>query len=217
LLGGSGLKRITVFGATGGTGKQLVEQALASGNEVVAYVRNPSKLGIVHEHLSIVQGELSDAALIERAVSGADAVMSVLGPRGGSKNKPLTQGMQNIIAAMKKQGVRRLIITSTLSAKDPNDKPEFRARVLVGLVKRTMNDAYEDIVSVAEAVRASDLDWTIVRLTMLNNKPKSGKVRAGYIGRDEVGTWISRADIAVFMLNQIEDVKYLRQAPAISN
>ena len=211
------MKRITVFGATGGTGKQLVEQALASGNEVGAYVRNPSKLSITHEHLSIVQGELSDAALIERVVSGADAVMSVLGPRGGSKNKPLTQGMQNIIAAMKKQGVRRLIITSTLSAKDPNDKPEFRTRVLVGLVKRTMNDAYEDIVNVAEAVRASDLDWTIVRLTMLNNKPKSGKVRAGYIGRGEVGSGISRADIADFMLSQIEDEKYVRQAPAISN
>ncbi len=211
------MKRITVFGATGGTGKQLVEQALASGNEVVAYVRNPSKLGIVHEHLSIVQGELSDVALIERAVSGADAVISVLGPRGGSKNKPLTEGMQNIIAAMKKQGVRRLIITSTLSAKDPNDMPEFKARVLVGLVKLTMNATYEEIVSVAEAVRASDLDWTIVRLTMLNNKPKSGKVRAGYLGRGEVGTGISRADIADFMLNQIEDVKYMRQAPAISN
>jgi putative NADH-flavin reductase len=80
-----------------------------------------------------------------------------------------------------------------------------------------MNDAYEDIVSVAEAVRASDLDWTIVRLAMLNNKPKSGTVRAGYLGRGEVGTWISRADIAVFMLNQIEDVNYVRQAPAISN
>ena len=211
------MKRIAVFGATGGTGKQLVEQALASGDEVVAYVRNPSKLGITHEHLSIIQGELSNVAMIERAVSGADAVISVLGPRGDSKNKPLTQGMQNIIAAMKKQGVHRLIIASTLSAKDSNDKPEFRARVLVGLVKLSMKAAYEEIVSVAEAVRASDLDWTIVRLTMLNNKPKSGKVRAGYRGRGEVGTWISRADVADFMLSQIEDVKYLRQAPAISN
>lgn len=211
------MKRITVFGATGATGKQLVEQALASGNEVVAYVRTPSKLGIVNEHLSIVQGELSDAALIERAVSSADVVISTLGPRGGSKNKPLTQGMQNIIAAMKQHGVRRLIITSTLSAKDPNDLPEFRARVLVGFVKLSMNDAYKEIVSVAETVRASDLDWTIVRLTMLNNKPKSGKVRVGYLGRGEVGTWISRADVADFMLSQTEDVKYLRQAPAISN
>ena len=213
----SSLKKINVFGATGGTGKQVVEQALASGYEVVAYARNPSKLSITNEHLLIVQGELSDAASIENAVAVADAVISTLGPRGGSKNKPLTYGMQNIIAAMKKQGVHRLIITSTISAKDPNDKPEFRARFLVGLVKRTMNDAYEEIVSVAEAVRASDLDWTIVRLTMLNNKPKSGKVRAGYLGRGEVGSGISRADIADFMLSQIEDVKYVRQAPAISN
>ena len=213
----SSLKKIAVFGATGGTGKQVVEQALASGFEVVAYVRNPSKLATVNEQLSIVQGELADVASIERAVASADAVINTLGPRGGSKNKPLTQGTQNIIAAMKKQGVRRLIITSTLSAKDPNDKPELRARVLVGLVKRTMNGAYEDIVSIAEAVRASDLDWTIVRLTMLNNKPKSGKIRAGYVGMGEVGSGISRADIADFMLNQIEDLKYLRQAPAISN
>ena len=71
------MKKITVFGATGGTGKQFVEQALASRNEVVAYVRNPSKLGIVDEHLSIVQGELTDVALIERAITGADAVIAV--------------------------------------------------------------------------------------------------------------------------------------------
>lgn len=100
--------KITVFGATGGTGKQLVEQALAAGYEVVAYARNPSKLNISHEHLTVVQGELSDQALIENAIKGSDAVLSTLGPRGGSKNKPITQGMQNIIATMKKQGVRRL-------------------------------------------------------------------------------------------------------------
>jgi uncharacterized protein YbjT (DUF2867 family) len=209
--------RITIFGATGGTGKQLVEQALAEGNEVVAFARKPSKLSIMDKNLTIVQGELTDEALIENAVKGADAVISVLGPRGGSRTKSLTQGMHNIIDAMKKQGVRRLIISSTLSAKDPNDLSEFRAKALVNFVKVTMHAAYEEIVGVAETVRASDLDWTIVRLIMLNNNPKSGKVRAGYLGRGEVGTWISRADIADFMLKQIQDTKYLRQAPAISN
>ncbi len=143
------MTRITVFGATGGTGKQLVEQALAAGYEVVAYARNPSKLNITNEHLTVVQGELSDQALIGNAIRGTDVVLSTLGPRGGSKNKPITQGMQNIIAAMKKQGVRRLIITSTLSAKDPNDKPTFRTKAMVNLVKTTMHGAYEDIVSVA--------------------------------------------------------------------
>jgi len=105
-------------------------------------------------------------------------VLSTLGPRGGSKNKPITQGMQNIIAAMKKQGVRRLIITSTLSAKDSNDKPTLRTKAMVNLIKTTMHGAYEDIVSAAETVRNCDLDWTIVRLTMLNNDPKSGTVKA---------------------------------------
>ena len=209
--------RITVFGATGGTGRRLVEQAIAEGNEVVAYVRNPSKLDMENEHLTVVQGELIDEELIEKAVKGVDAVISLLGPRGGSKSKPLTHGMQNIITAMKKQGVRRLVITSTLSAKDPNDLPDFKTKSLVNLVKVTMHDAYEDIVSTAETVRNSDLDWTIVRLTMLNNKPKSGKVRAGYVGRGDVGTWISRADVADFMLKQVQDTKYLRQAPAITN
>jgi putative NADH-flavin reductase len=211
------LKKITVFGATGKTGKQVVEQALAAGYEVVAYARNPSKLNVSHEHLTVIQGELSDVALIETALKDADAVLSALGPRGDSKNKPLTQGMQNIIAAMKKQGVRRLIITSTLSAKDAKDKPDLRTKAMVNLVKITMHAAYEDIVSVAETVRASDLDWTIVRLALLNNKPKSGKVKVGYVGTGEVGTQISRADIADFMLKHIGDTKYLREAPAISN
>jgi len=209
--------KIAVFGPSGGTGKQIVEQALASGYDVVAYARNPSKLNISYEHLTVIQGELSDAALIETAVKGVDAVLSALGPRGSSKDKPLTQGIQNIIAAMKNQGVHRLIMTSTLSAKDAKDKPDFRTRAMVNLVKTTMHAAYEDIVSVAETVRASDLDWTIVRLAILNNKPKSGKVKVGYVGSGEVGTQIRRADIADFMLKQIENTKYLRQAPAISN
>jgi putative NADH-flavin reductase len=209
--------KIAIFGATGETGRQLVEQALAAGYQVVAYVRNPSKLNTKHENLTIVQGELADQAIIERAVSAADAVISVLGPRGGSKGKPITRGMQNIIEAMKKQGVRRLIISSTLSAKDPNDLPDFTAKALVNLVKLTMHAAYEEIVSVAETVRKSDLDWTIVRLTTLNDNPKSGKVRVGYLGKGEVGLRISRADLAEFMLKQVQDTKYLRQAPVISN
>ena len=209
--------KIAIFGATGETGRQLVEQALAAGHEVVAYVRNPSKLNTRHENLMIVQGKLTDQAMIEHAISGADAVISVLGPRGGSKDKPITRGMQNIIEAMKKQGVRRLIISSTLSAKDPNDLPDFKAKALVNLVKLTIHAAYEEVVSVADTVRKSDLDWTIVRLTTLNNNPKSGKVRVGYLGKGEVGLRISRADLAEFMLKQVQDTKYLRRAPVISN
>ena len=210
--------RLVVFGATGPTGKEVVAQALEEGDEVVAYARNPAKLGITNERLTVVQGELSDRGQIERAIAGADAVVSTLGPRGGSKVKPLTQGMRNIVAAMDKLAVRRIIITSTLSVGDRNDKRDLRARALVFLVKFAMRPAYDEIVSVAETLRASDLDWTILRMTMLNNKPKSGKVRAGYLGRGEVAaSFIARADIAGFILRCLREDSYLRQAPAISN
>ena len=125
--------------------------------------------------------------------------------------------MQNIVTAMKKQGVHRLVVSSTLSASDPHDLPELRAKILVAIVRTTTRSAYDDIIGVANLVRTSDLDWTIVCLTLLNNKPKSGKVRVGYLGKKGLGMWISRADIADFMLKQIQEMKYLHQAPAISN
>jgi hypothetical protein len=209
--------KLTIFGATGKTGKQLVEQALSAGHQVIAFVRNPAKLGIRNENLKIVQGELIESGKIEQAVNGADAVLSTLGPRGNSRGKPLTLGIQNIIAAMQKQRVHRLIIISTPSSSDPNDHPDLKIKLLVGFVKLMIRPAYEEIVGVAQTVRKSDLYWTIVRIVMPTDKPKSGKVRVGYPGSGGVGIRISRADIADFMLKQVQDSKYLRQSPLISN
>jgi putative NADH-flavin reductase len=210
---------LTVFGGTGDAGKQLIEQALADGNEVVAFVRNPSKLTMRHENLTIVQGELRDLTNIEYVVNGADAVISLLGPRPGedSKSKPLTKGTQNILTAMKNLGVRRLIVVSTPSASAPNDLPDLKFKILVSMLKTTMRPAYEEIVNVAQIVRDSDLDWTIMRVSLLNNNPNSGKVRAGYVGRGEVGVRLSRVDMAGFILNELKNAKYIRQMPAISN
>lgn len=209
--------KLAIFGATGGTGKQLVSQALTEGNIVIAYIHNPSKLEIKHECLTIIEGELTDKTAIERVVSKVDAVISVLGPRGDSSSKPITQGMQNVILAMEKQNVRRLIISSTLSVSDPEDLPDYKSRFLINLVKLINRSAYDEIISVGKVVRSSNLDWTIIRLSLLNNNPKSGKVKVGYLGRKEVGLKISRADIADFMLKQVQDKKYIRKAPAISN
>jgi putative NADH-flavin reductase len=211
--------KLALFGATGSTGIQLIEQALAAGNQVFAYARNPSKIGTRHERLVIVEGELSDADAIERTVSSADAVISVLGPRPGEdrNSRPLTRGMQNILSAMQKTGVRRLIITSTPSASDPNDLPEFKFKILVGLIKTMMRPAHEEIVNVARLVRESDTEWTIVRVSIPTNNPGTGNIRAGYLGKNKVGTSISREDLAAFLLQQVQDKTWLRQAPAISN
>jgi putative NADH-flavin reductase len=209
--------KIAVFGSTGNVGKLLVEQALAEGYDVVAYARNPSKLTIKNDRLAIVQGELSDEAAIERAVPGVDAVISVMGPSGNTKGNPITQGMKNIMAVMKKHGIRRLIALSTASAKDPNDKPDIKLKSMISFVRLATPGAYSDIVGWSEAIRASGLDWTLARVLLLNDKPKTGNVRVGYPGRDKLGSDVSRADLANFMLGQVKDTKYIRQAPVITN
>ena len=208
--------KLTVFGATGSTGKQLVEQALAAGHEVVAFVRDPSKLPIRHERLTIVQGELTDSAAVERAVTGADAVISSLGPRRDAKGNPITCGTQNILAAMKKRGVRRFVLSSTPSARDPDDAPDLKFKFAVRLIRMLAPGAYQDIVQTAQVVRASDCDWTLVRVSMLSDGAKTGVVKVGYVSQ-AMGMSLTRADLADFMLKQVQDPKYVRQAPALSN
>ena len=92
-----------------------------------------------------------------------------------------------------------------------------KSRVLINLVKLIKRAAYEEIINVGKVVQSSNLDWTIIRLPLLNNNPKSGKVKVGYLGKKEVGLKISRADIADFMLKQVQDTKYIGKAPVISN
>jgi hypothetical protein len=171
--------KLTIFGASGGTGKQLVEQALAAGHEVVAFVREPSKLPISHERLTIVQGELTDSTAVERAVTCAEAVMSALGPRLDARGNPIMCGTQNILAAMKKRGVRRFVLSSTPSARDSNDAPDLKFKFAVRLIRVLAPGAYQDIVQTAQVVRTSDCDWTIVRVSMLSDGPKTNVVRGG--------------------------------------
>jgi len=211
--------KLTIFGASGATGRLLIEQALATGNEVVAYARNPARVSTSQAGLTVVRGELSDLAALGRIIHGADAVISLLRPRQGEdlRSQPLAHGVQAILASMQTSEVRRLVISSTPSAADPNDLPDLQFKLLVAIIRTTMRPAYEEIVTIARAVQASQLDWTIVRVSMLNNQPRTGKIRTGYLGRQQVGTRLARADLARFMLGQVQDRTWLRQAPAISN
>lgn len=211
--------RLIIFGGTGEAGRQLIDKALAGGDTVTAFVRQPSRLQTRHDRLSIVQGELHDTRQIQYAINGADAVISLLGPRPreGLENKPLSQGTQNIIAAMKKSGLRRLIVVSTPSARAPEDLFDMKFKALVSIIRTTMRAAYEEIVGIAQAVQASELEWTIVRVSTLNNRVGSGKVRVGYLGRGEVGVQLSRADMVDFILDELQNEKYVGKMPAISN
>lgn len=208
--------QLAVFGGTGKTGKFVVEQALAAGHSVTMLARNPSKVSIQNSNLRVVQGDVQDAAKVLETVSGAAAVISTLGP---TSNKPLfevSKGMTNIIAAMREAGVRRLITTAGAGVREEMDQPKLADKLIVTLLKLLNGNVYNDMLRVVEQVKASGLDWTIVRAPMLTDDAATGNVRAGGVGKD-IGTRLSRADFAAFLLAQVNSPQWVGKAPAISN
>jgi putative NADH-flavin reductase len=201
--------RITVFGATGRMGHLLVRQALDAGHAVTAYARNPERLHIDHPNLSVLAGQLDNDEAVLAAVQGADAVVEGVGA--------VSDGTRRIIAAMDTSGAQRLVAVSTCSVPDPHDLPDAKFKALVQVVKTVAPASYREVRRAAEIVRASGLDWTLVRVAKLNDKNAAGQVKAGYYGHGVVGLSITRADMAAFLLGQVADLTYLHQAPAISN
>jgi uncharacterized protein YbjT (DUF2867 family) len=201
--------RITVFGATGRMGHLLVRQALDAGHAVTAYARNPELLRIDHPNLSVHAGQLDNDEAVRAAVQSADAVVEGVGA--------VSDGTRRIIAAMGTSSVRRLVAVSTCSVPDPQDLPDAKFRALAQFVKTAAPTPYQEVRRAAEIVRASGLDWTLVRVARLNNGDAAGHVKAGYYGHGVVGLSISRADMAAFLLDQAANLTYLHEAPAISN
>lgn len=209
---------ITIFGGTGATGLLLIEKALKSGHSVTVFARTPSKISIKNDNLRIVKGELTEPDKIEEALKNVDAVISVLGPTQKTKGLVIADGIKNIVDAMKKNGVKRLVATATPSFKDSNDKFQFGFAFGVFMVKALIKDSYNNIVLTGKHISESGLDWTIVRLPMLSDKPTNGKINAGYTGDGTVNLFsLSRADLADFLLQQLSDKKWLHKSPVISN
>ncbi|WP_454050576.1 NAD(P)-dependent oxidoreductase [Cellulomonas sp. Marseille-Q8402] len=210
---------VTVFGATGAIGSLTVTELLERGHTVTAYARNAGKVPASWKsRVTVVVGEMSDAQAIDSAVAGADAVVSALGPSMDRKatGLPLVEGTRHILEAMHRHGVRRYIGQATPAVLDPHETPTMVTR-LIGFMPRTfMRRAYDEIIGMTDPVKASDLDWTIVRFIAPKNTPKA-PTRVGFFGTDKLGFAVSRADIAAFTAAQVDDPIYIRRAPAISN
>jgi putative NADH-flavin reductase len=211
---------VTVFGATGGIGSQVVDQLRSRGHKVTAYVRNSSKVPATWSHdVTIVAGELSDAGAIDHAVAGADAVVSALGPDLSRKatGLPLLEGTKHIVAAMQEHGVRRYVGIGTPSVLDPRERPTWQTRLTTFMAKTFLRRAYDELIGMSQVVTSSGLDWTIVRYIAPKNGPARGNLRQGFYGFDKLGFNITRADIAAFTAAQVEDNRRIAAAPAISN
>jgi putative NADH-flavin reductase len=210
---------LTVFGATGGVGREIVTQALDAGHDVTAYVRNPAKLTVAHPSPTVITGELTDREAVQRAVSGADAVISALGPSLDRKatGMPLVDGTNMIVDAMRAERVERYIGMATPSLRDPRDTGSLLGRLVPFMGRTFLSRAYRELLEMSEIVTDSELDWTIARFTRPTDGARTGTIRAGYLGRDKIRASITRADIATFLLDQTADARFRRAAPAISN
>jgi uncharacterized protein YbjT (DUF2867 family) len=208
--------RLTVFGGTGATGRLLIQQALDAGHAVTAYARTPGKLP-ERPGLTVIAGTLDDAAAVRQAVEGADAVVSLLGPgKDKAGTAALVPGTRTIVAAMTAAGVRRLVATATPSAPDPSDGRDLRLAVMVGAIRIAMRPAYDAIRGVADVVRASSLDWTLVRLPLLHDKPRDGAPHPRRVG--ESGSLrLSRPGLAAFLLQEAETGAFTGTSPLLAD
>jgi uncharacterized protein YbjT (DUF2867 family) len=207
--------RVLVVGATGGTGRQLVQQALDQGHQVTAFVRDPAKLQIEHANLRTVKGNVLDYASVEAAMRGQNAVLSALGhKRFFYPNKIQSSGMRNILRAMQACDVPRLICETAIGIGNSVGRGGLPYTfVFLPLV---LPFYMWDKLRQEELIIASDRDWIIVRPGMLTN----GAARRNYRHGPKVGSYlwpvlVARADVADFMLKQLTDDAYVGSAPGI--
>ncbi len=218
--------RLAIFGPTGGTGRRLVERAIAEGHDVTAFARNPSKVTARHERLHIVVGDAFDPTPVREAVAGNEAVICVLGSR--TPSNPLhprrpgdphgvgSAGAENIIAAMKEHGLRRFVCQTAWGVGESRQNPGFAGAFFMNvLVPPLLRDEYADKEAQEKIVEESDLDWIIVRPMIMTNGPWTNDYRADVDLKPGRRPYISRADVADFLLKQLTDDTFVHKTPAI--
>ncbi len=207
---------ILIVGATRGIGRQLLEQALTSGHNVTALVRDPRRLALQHERLRVVKGDILDSDSVARAMAGQDAVCCTIGIK--LPWPPVTvfsEGTRNLLQAMKKTGVRRLLCVTGIGAGDSRGHGGFLYDYLIlPVLFRTV---YADKDRQESLIKASDVDWTIVRPGFLTNGPLTKNYRMLTDMTGVTAGRISRADVAHFFLQELESRQYLRQTPLLTS
>jgi putative NADH-flavin reductase len=208
--------RLVIFGANGQTGRLLTGQALTAGHDVAAVTRRPAAFPVTHERLAVVEADVRDAPAVNRAVGGADVVLSALGvPFTRKQITVYSEGTANIIAAMSRHGVKRLVVVSS-SATEPHLHAEggfLLNRVLQPLVTATIGKTtYADMRRMEGLVRGSDLEWTIMRPSGLFEGPMQYDVH-----EDQApGIFTSRAGLAAALLDQVTDNRFVRRTAAVT-
>ncbi len=210
--------KIIVFGATGGTGKLIVSQALAKGHSVTAFVRKPEGL-TPDPHLRVIQGDLFDLATLVDAVRGHRAVLSALGARSRQKADILANAIPVMLEAMRQEYVTRLIVLGASGVQ--RDHGKYQNALTNGAIwvakKTLLKHPFIDQTAQERLLAASDVDYTIVRAPRLLDGPFTGTYRVLPDALPPGALSVSRADVADFMLQQLTDPRFHRQGPYIGS
>lgn len=200
---------VLVFGASGATGRHVVSQGLERGLNMTAFVRNPSKLAITHPKLTVVQGEVGDAAAVSNAVKGHDAVVSTLGVGAPLRHDPVViDGIRFIVKSMTDWNVPRLVYMSFVGVADSRADAGFMVRYVA---RWPLRNEIRDHEIKEDLVIASALNWTIVRAPTLTNGPRTGTYRVGpQVAATSFLPMMSRADVAECILRELGDDAHTR-------
>ncbi|MGH3758597.1 NAD(P)-dependent oxidoreductase [Actinophytocola sp.] len=209
--------RVTVFGATGGTGKQVVDQALAAGHKVTAVARDPEAVAGDRDGLTVMRGDVLDAESVAPAVAGSDAVVSVLGV--ADRKQPTTvysRGVANMLTAMADGGPRRIIALSA-DGVEPNPNVNIGQRLVMALiVARMFSHQYKDMLEMERLLAESDVDWTALRPPRLSDGEHTGTYRTSTEPLKDSST-ISRANLADCVVSRLADAESYRKVVWVSH
>jgi len=206
---------LSVFGATGGLGSAVIEQALAQGHVVRAQARDPGRVSIAHERLTVVQGGIADRRSVADVIAGSQAVLWCVGVTRRQDPDVFAQGMRHVVDAMREKRVSRLLAISGAGLELPDDESSLGRTLILAALKLFSPRVLEgkrlehQVLSTVD-----DLDWTLVRVARMVDKDPSGGVQ---IGEHAVPgkPVVAYADVATWMLEQVEDRAWVREAPFV--
>ncbi|MGW1226530.1 NAD(P)-dependent oxidoreductase [Streptomyces sp. NPDC002530] len=209
--------KLTVFGATGGIGREIVAQAVKAGHEVTAVVRDPARLSVPLEDVTVYTApRIDEPEALREAVAGRDAVLSGLGSRGRKADGVAERLTRGVLSAMEAEGTRRLLVVSAAPVGPPPENPGALDRMVLSVIGAVLKEVYADLTAMEAALAASATDWTSVRPPKLTNGPLTGRYRTVVGGSPRAGRSISRADVAHAMLALIDDPASVKQGVGVA-